>query len=87
MHVVNWSIAKDNSLVARGSSDLSWEWHKRLRHLNFKAINKLARDDLVLGQPNMVYKKDKLCDACQRGKQIKFLSNQSLKKLQQDHLA
>lgn len=39
--------------------------------MNFKIIHKLARRNLVDGLPNIVYTKDKICNACQRGKQIK----------------
>nr|GEY60941.1 retrovirus-related Pol polyprotein from transposon TNT 1-94 [Tanacetum cinerariifolium] len=34
-------------LMARASSTKSWLWHQHLSHLNFDAINDLARNDLV----------------------------------------
>lgn len=72
MYVVDWSTAKLNvCLIAKGQSDKCWDWHRRLSHLNFKAMNKLARKNLVEGLPNLVYVKDKVCDSCQKGKQIK----------------
>lgn len=72
VYVVDWSTANSNvCLLAKGPSELCWDWHKRLSHLNFKAINKLARRNLVEGLPNLVYVKDKVCDSCQKGKQIK----------------
>nr|GEW83891.1 ribonuclease H-like domain-containing protein [Tanacetum cinerariifolium] len=42
--------------------------HKRLAHLNFKTINKLEKQNLVLGLPSLVYSKDKPCSACEKGK-------------------
>ena len=72
MYVVDWSTTKESiCLVANNTNATSWEWHKKLNHLNFKTINKLAANDLVKGLPKIVYKKDQICDACQRGKQIK----------------
>ncbi|WP_408906685.1 hypothetical protein, partial [Siccirubricoccus soli] len=39
--------------------------------MNFKDINKLAQHELVSGLPIMKYEKDKLCHACEKGKQHK----------------
>ncbi|XP_031108415.1 uncharacterized protein LOC116012881 [Ipomoea triloba] len=53
MYVVTWETVKPNTcLIAKSKKDLSWEWHQKLNHLNFKAINKLARKELVEGLPN-----------------------------------
>lgn len=72
MYIVDWSTTKSNiCLIAKGNVDLCQEWHKRLSHLNFKTMNKLARRQLVKGLPSLVYSKDKICNTCQRGKQIK----------------
>nr|GFA87685.1 hypothetical protein [Tanacetum cinerariifolium] len=37
-------------LLSKASKTKSWLWHRRLSHLNFGAINHLARDGLVRGQ-------------------------------------
>ncbi|GJY75087.1 retrovirus-related pol polyprotein from transposon TNT 1-94 [Tanacetum coccineum] len=42
--------------------------HKRLAHLNFKTINKLAKQNIVIGLPSLVYSKDKTCSSCEKGK-------------------
>nr|GEW26773.1 retrovirus-related Pol polyprotein from transposon TNT 1-94 [Tanacetum cinerariifolium] len=42
--------------------------HKILAHLNFKEINKLAKQNLVIGLPLLVYSKDKQCSSCVKGK-------------------
>jgi len=34
-------------------------------------LNKLVKHDLVFGLPKIKFIKDKLCDACQKGKQTK----------------
>nr|GEX76843.1 hypothetical protein [Tanacetum cinerariifolium] len=50
------------------SKTKSWLWHRRLSHLNFGAINYLARQGLVRGLPKLKFKKDHLCFACAMGK-------------------
>nr|GEZ06376.1 retrovirus-related Pol polyprotein from transposon TNT 1-94 [Tanacetum cinerariifolium] len=52
----------------RAFENLNWLWHKRLAHLNFKTINKLAKQNLVIGIPLLVYSKDKPCSSCEKGK-------------------
>nr|GFB68384.1 retrovirus-related Pol polyprotein from transposon TNT 1-94 [Tanacetum cinerariifolium]GFB68432.1 retrovirus-related Pol polyprotein from transposon TNT 1-94 [Tanacetum cinerariifolium] len=49
----------------------SWLWHRRLSHLNFRAINHLARQGLVRGLLKLKFKKDHLCSACAMGKSTK----------------
>ncbi|GJR05449.1 retrovirus-related pol polyprotein from transposon TNT 1-94 [Tanacetum coccineum] len=52
----------------KASQSVNWLWHKRLSRLNFKNINKLAKQNKVLGLPSLVYSKDKPCTACEKGK-------------------
>ncbi|GKA61907.1 ribonuclease H-like domain-containing protein [Tanacetum coccineum] len=49
----------------------SWLWHRRLSHLKFGTINKLAKQDLVKGSPKLKYTKDLLFSVCQMGKSKK----------------
>ncbi|GKA40743.1 retrovirus-related pol polyprotein from transposon TNT 1-94 [Tanacetum coccineum] len=44
---------------AKASESVNWLWHKRLSRLNFLNINKLAKQNKVLGLPSLVYSKDK----------------------------
>nr|GEV92694.1 hypothetical protein [Tanacetum cinerariifolium] len=53
------------------SKTKSWLWHCRLSHLNFGAINHLARQGLVRGLPKLKFEKDHLCSACAMGKSTK----------------
>nr|GEU84768.1 putative ribonuclease H-like domain-containing protein [Tanacetum cinerariifolium] len=55
-------------LSSKASKTKSWLWHRRLSHLNFGAINHLARHDLVRGLPKLKFEKDHLCSACAMGK-------------------
>ncbi|GJT76553.1 retrovirus-related pol polyprotein from transposon TNT 1-94 [Tanacetum coccineum] len=43
-------------------------WYKRLSHINFKNINKLSKQNLVVGLPSLTFSKDKNCSACEKGK-------------------
>nr|GEV51737.1 integrase, catalytic region, zinc finger, CCHC-type, peptidase aspartic, catalytic [Tanacetum cinerariifolium] len=55
-------------LLSKASKTKSWLWHRRLSHLNFDAINHLARQGLVRGLPKLKFKNDHLCSACAMGK-------------------
>nr|GEY27467.1 retrovirus-related Pol polyprotein from transposon TNT 1-94 [Tanacetum cinerariifolium] len=58
-------------LLLKASKTKSWLWHRRLSHLNFGAINHLARHGLVRGPPKLKFEKDHLCSACVMGKSNK----------------
>ncbi|GJR53761.1 retrovirus-related pol polyprotein from transposon TNT 1-94 [Tanacetum coccineum] len=64
-------ISPHMSLVKRPLTDYVWLWHRRLSHLNFGAINHLARHGLVRGLPKIKFEKDHLCTACIMGKSKK----------------
>ncbi|GJR40886.1 integrase, catalytic region, zinc finger, CCHC-type containing protein [Tanacetum coccineum] len=57
--------------LSKASKTKSWLWHRRLSHLNFGAINHLARHGLVRGLPKLKFEKDHLCSACAMGKSKK----------------
>ncbi|GJW48018.1 retrovirus-related pol polyprotein from transposon TNT 1-94, partial [Tanacetum coccineum] len=58
-------------LLSKASKTKSWLWHRRLSHLNFGAINHLARHGLVRGLPKLKFEKDHLCSACALRKSLK----------------
>nr|GEZ25204.1 retrovirus-related Pol polyprotein from transposon TNT 1-94 [Tanacetum cinerariifolium] len=66
-------------LLYKASKTKSWLWHRCLSHLNFGAINHLARQGLVRGLPKLKFEKGHLCSACAMGKNypcftwVKFL--------------
>ncbi|GJS73909.1 retrovirus-related pol polyprotein from transposon TNT 1-94 [Tanacetum coccineum] len=51
-------------LLSKASKTKSWLWHRRLSHLNFGTINRLARHGLVRGLPMLKFEKDHLCSTC-----------------------
>ncbi|GJU73169.1 retrovirus-related pol polyprotein from transposon TNT 1-94 [Tanacetum coccineum] len=58
-------------LLSKASKTKSWLWHRRLSHLNFGAINHLARHGLVRGLPKLKFEKNHLCSACAMSKSKK----------------
>ncbi|GJR27442.1 putative ribonuclease H-like domain-containing protein [Tanacetum coccineum] len=60
-----------NYLLAKASSDESTKWHRRMAHVNFKNINKLAKHGLVNGLPSKLFTNEHNCVACNKGKQHK----------------
>jgi transposase InsO family protein len=51
-------------------SSMGWLWHRRLGHVEMKQLNKLVKHDFVRGLKDVTFEKDKLCSACQAGKQV-----------------
>nr|GEY84291.1 hypothetical protein [Tanacetum cinerariifolium] len=66
-------------LLSKASKTKSWLWHRRLSHLNFSAINHLARQGLVRGLPKLKFEKDHLCSACAMARAPRKLTNPNLK--------
>ncbi|GJS95946.1 retrovirus-related pol polyprotein from transposon TNT 1-94 [Tanacetum coccineum] len=58
-------------LLSKATKTKLWLWHRRLSHLNFGAINHLAKHGLVHALPRLKFKKDHLCSACAMGKSKK----------------
>ncbi|GKA67357.1 retrovirus-related pol polyprotein from transposon TNT 1-94 [Tanacetum coccineum] len=62
------SSAQQSCFFAKASESLNWLWHKRLALLNFKTFNQMAKQNLVIGLPSLVYSKDKPCSSYENGK-------------------
>ncbi|GKD74383.1 retrovirus-related pol polyprotein from transposon TNT 1-94, partial [Tanacetum coccineum] len=60
-------------LLSKATKIKSWLWHQCLSHLNFGALNHLARNGLVRSLPILKFEKDHLCYACAIGKGKKQL--------------
>ncbi|GKC62302.1 retrovirus-related pol polyprotein from transposon TNT 1-94 [Tanacetum coccineum] len=58
-------------LLSKATKTKSWLWHRSLSHLNFCALNHLARNSLVRGLPRLKFEKDHLCYARVIGKSKK----------------
>ncbi|KAL8113041.1 hypothetical protein AgCh_020387 [Apium graveolens] len=55
----------------RKSEEQSKLWHKKLFHLNYKAINTSVKKELVRDMPNLEFAQNEVCQACQKGKMKK----------------
>jgi len=53
------------------SSDETWLWHKCIAHIHMHHLNIIASKDLVIGLPKLKFESDRICEACQKGKQTK----------------
>ncbi|WVZ88060.1 hypothetical protein U9M48_034614 [Paspalum notatum var. saurae] len=49
---------------------MGWLWHRRLAHVGMSTLKKVMKKDLVRGLKDITFEKDKLCSACQAGKQV-----------------
>ncbi|GJT37978.1 ribonuclease H-like domain-containing protein [Tanacetum coccineum] len=50
-------------LIAKATIDESNTWPRRLRHINFKTMNKLVKGNLVKGLPSKIFENDHSCVA------------------------
>ncbi|KAK1414896.1 hypothetical protein QVD17_30658 [Tagetes erecta] len=58
-------------LLSKASSFESFQWHRRLGHINFKILNKLVKNNLVRGLPLKDFSVVEKCMTCAKGKQHK----------------
>jgi hypothetical protein len=71
LYLVDFSkeeVGLDACLIAKTS--MGWLWHHRLAHVGMKNLHKLLKGEHVLGLTNVYFEKDRLCAACQTGKQV-----------------
>jgi hypothetical protein len=65
------NMTSKESICLATINENSWLWHRRLGHTNMELLSKLSKLDLVKGLPVTKFVKNKICDACQLGKQTK----------------
>jgi transposase InsO family protein len=58
----------DTCLIAKTNMD--WLWHRRLAYVGMKNLHKLLKWEHILGLTNIHFEKDRICSACQAGKQV-----------------
>ncbi|GKF78504.1 retrovirus-related pol polyprotein from transposon TNT 1-94 [Tanacetum coccineum] len=73
-------------LLSKASKTKSWLWHRRLSHLNFGTLNKLAKDGLARGIPRLKFQKDHFCSVCSLGKSKKSSHQPKAKDTNQEKL-
>nr|GEV17714.1 putative ribonuclease H-like domain-containing protein [Tanacetum cinerariifolium] len=62
---------KGGTITFGASLEESTKWHRRMAHVNFKTINKLAKHGLVKGLPLKLFTNEHNCIACNKGKKHK----------------
>ena len=67
-------IAPTNGSRLSAKNDNGWLCHRRHGHTHMNLILKLVKKNLVIGLPKISFEKDRLCGACQQGKQTKISS-------------
>jgi hypothetical protein len=69
LYLVDFKRAKLNTcLIAK--TNMGWLWHHRLAHVGMKNLHKLLKGEHILGLTNVHFEKDRVCSACQAGKQV-----------------
>ena len=72
VYTINFDDLHDQNVKCLSAfNETSWLWHIRLGHVNMEQLHILSKNDLLRGLPKTKYVRDKLCDACQLGKQRK----------------
>jgi hypothetical protein len=70
LYLVDFNRAELNTcLIAK--SNMGWLWHRRLAHVGMKNLHKLLNEEHILGLTNVHFEKDRICSACQVGKQVR----------------
>ncbi|WVZ64090.1 hypothetical protein U9M48_013659 [Paspalum notatum var. saurae] len=69
LYVVNFKKANLQACLFSKNS-MGWLWHRRLAHVGMSTLKKVMKKDLVRGLKDITFEKDKLCSACQAGKQV-----------------
>jgi hypothetical protein len=49
---------------------MGWLWHCRIAHIGMSQLNKAFKRGMVVGVKDVTFDKNKLCSACQAGKQF-----------------
>jgi hypothetical protein len=69
LYLVDFNKAElDTCLIAK--TNMGWLWHRRLAHVGMKNLHKLLKGEHILGLTNVHFEKDRICSACQAGKQV-----------------
>src|SRR5438128_1946265 len=63
-------VELETCLMARSKSSMVCLWHHWLAHVGMWNLHKLIKGEHILGLTNVSFEKDRLCSACQVGKQV-----------------
>ena len=71
VYTINIDCTSTNEKCLSALHDDGSLWHRRLGHASIDLISKIVKNELVKGLPKINFQKDRTCEACQFGKQIK----------------
>ena len=71
LYLVDFTKGPQVTTCLIAKSTKGWLWHRRLGHVGMKNLDKLVKGKHILGVDNVTFEKDRLCSACQAGKQVK----------------
>ncbi|WVZ76856.1 hypothetical protein U9M48_024782 [Paspalum notatum var. saurae] len=66
LYMIELRIARPVCLAAHAGED-AWRWHARFGHINFAALRKMGKDELVRGL-QVLDQVEQVCEACLAGK-------------------
>jgi hypothetical protein len=66
LYALTMEVTQPVNLLAKGANN-AWLWHARFGHLNFRALRRLAQEDMVKGLSE-VEQVEQLCTGCLVGK-------------------
>jgi hypothetical protein len=73
IYTIELDNVSSNELICLAAiNEYSWLWHRRFRHANMNLHSNLSKHELVKGLLDTKLVKDKVCKACQLGKQNKL---------------
>jgi len=71
VYMLNVSCITSNMNCLLSRNDETWLWYRRLAHIHMHNLHRLASKELVIGFPKLKFERDRLLEACQKGKQTK----------------
>jgi len=80
MYMLNVSCIDSSMNCLLTKNDETWLWHKRLTHIHMHHLNRIPSKDLVIGPSKRKFERDKIYEACRKGKHTKtsFKSNDTV---------
>ena len=71
IYLVDFSAKKTSTMTCLFTkSSLGWLWHRRIAHIGMSNLKKAHKRGSITGLKDVTFDKNKLCSACQDGKQV-----------------
>jgi len=77
--MIDMSNLQCNTTCLNAFNENSRLWHRRLGHVSFDHLSRINTKEVMKGISCLKFENDRICDACQLGKQTKSSSKQSRK--------